>query len=69
VGLSKFINQECKCIIQSVWITAAWQHISPEVAVKSAAYPVEWMGLMMCCGVAEKRMGILRVSVRGNLKS
>ena len=34
MGLSKFINQECECIIQSVWIIAAWQHFSTEVAVK-----------------------------------
>jgi hypothetical protein len=27
------------------------------------------MGLTIFCGVAEKRMGILRVSVRRNLKS
>jgi hypothetical protein len=25
---------------------------------------MEWMGLMICCGVAEKRMGILRVSAK-----
>jgi hypothetical protein len=38
MGLSKFINQEYKykykCIIQSVWIVAAWQRISPEGIVK-----------------------------------
>jgi hypothetical protein len=32
MGLSKLINQEYKCIIQSVWIIAAWQRISPEVS-------------------------------------
>jgi len=37
MGLSKLINQECKCIIQSVWIIAGWQHISPEVTVKCFA--------------------------------
>jgi hypothetical protein len=46
----------------------AWQCILPEVTVKgfsSAAYPVPWMGLMMICsGVAVKRMGMLGVSVR-----
>jgi len=47
----------------------AWQSISPEVIVKgflrSAVYPMQWMGLVMiCCGVAVKRMGMLGVSVR-----
>jgi hypothetical protein len=46
----------------------SWQSISPEVIVKgflrSAAYPMQWMGLMMtCCGITVKR-GILGVSVR-----
>jgi hypothetical protein len=37
-------------------ILTAWQCVSPEVTVKgflkSAVYPVQWMGLMMiCCGL------------------
>ena len=44
----------------------ASQSISPEVIVKgflrSAAYPMQWMGLMMiCCGIAVK-MGNLGMS-------
>jgi hypothetical protein len=32
---------------------------------KSAVYPLQWMGLMMiCCGMAVKRMGMLGVGVR-----
>lgn len=32
---------------------------------KSAVYPVQWMILMMiCCGMAVKRIGMLRVNVR-----
>jgi hypothetical protein len=32
---------------------------------RSAVYPMEWMGLMtICCGMAVKKMGMLRVSVR-----
>jgi len=27
---------------------------------KSAVYPVEWMGLMICCGMAVKKMGMLK---------
>jgi hypothetical protein len=49
-----------------VW-TITWQHISPEVIVKGfrgAVYPMECMGLMICCGMAVKRIGMLRVSVR-----
>jgi len=50
----------------------AWQPISPEVTVKgsrSAAYPLQWMGLMMvCCRMAVKRVGKLGVSVR-NVKA
>ena len=33
--------------------------------LRSDVYPVQWMGLMvMCCGMAVKRMGMLGVSVR-----
>jgi hypothetical protein len=33
--------------------------------VRSAAYPLQWMGLIMiCCGMKVKMMGMLRVSVR-----
>jgi len=31
---------------------------------KSAVYPLQWMGLMICCGMEVKRMGMLGVSVR-----
>jgi hypothetical protein len=50
-----------------MWIIMAWQHISPAVIVRvlrSAVYPKQWMGLMICCGMAVKIMGILEVSVR-----
>jgi hypothetical protein len=52
-----------------LWIITAWQCISPEVALKGVKncciYPVQWMGLMMVCGgMAVKRMGMLGVSVR-----
>ena len=51
-----------------MWITMAWQHISPELTVKAlrnAMYPLQWMRLMMlCCGTTVKRMGMLGVSVR-----
>ena len=33
MGSSKFINQEYKCIILWVWLTTAWQQISPQVIV------------------------------------
>jgi hypothetical protein len=43
-----------------MWIITAWQCISPKVIVKR-----QWMGLMMiCCGMAVRRMGIFGVSVR-----
>ena len=33
--------------------------------LRSAVYPMQWMGLMViCCGMAVKRMGMLGVSVR-----
>jgi len=45
-----------------VWIIATWQRISPEMIVRG---PMQWMGLMiMCYGMAVKRMGMLGVSVR-----
>jgi hypothetical protein len=31
---------------------------------RSAVYPVQWMTLMICCGMAMKRMGMLAVNVR-----
>ena len=39
-----------------MWITTAWQHISPEVTVNGfKVHPMQWMGLMMtCCGMAVK---------------
>jgi hypothetical protein len=40
MGSSKFINQELKCIIQSMWIITAWQCVSPDVTVK---------GFKKCC--------------------
>jgi hypothetical protein len=46
----------------------AWQCISTEVIVKGfkmCVYTMQWMRLMMiCCGMAAKRMGMLGVSVR-----
>jgi len=45
-----------------MWIIIAGQHISPEMTVKvlrSAGYPVQWMRLMIYCGTAVKRMGML----------
>jgi hypothetical protein len=39
-----------------VWIILAWKSISPEVTLKgflrSAAHPMQWMGMMICCGIA-----------------
>jgi len=32
--------------------------------LRSAVYPMKWMRLTVCCGMAMKRMGILRVSAR-----
>jgi len=45
----------------------AWQHISPELTVKGfkrAVYAAQWMGLMICCRISVKRMGMLGVIVR-----
>jgi len=45
-----------------MWITMVWQHISPEVIVRdlgSAVYPVQWIGLMIFCGMTVMRMGML----------
>ena len=51
-----------------MWIITAWQHTSPEVNMKvsrGAAYPVQWIRLMLiCCGLALKRMGMLGAGVR-----
>jgi uncharacterized ferredoxin-like protein len=32
--------------------------------LRSAVCPMQWMGLMICCGMAVKRMGMLGISVR-----
>jgi hypothetical protein len=50
-------------------ILTSWQCVSPEVTVKgflkSAVYPMQWMGLMMKgCGMAVWRMGMLGESVK-----
>ena len=50
-----------------MWITTAWQCISPEVILKcsqDAVYRMEWTRLMICCGMTVKRMGMLKVSVK-----
>ena len=33
-------------------------------ALNSAVYPVQWMGLIICCGMSMKRMGMLALSVK-----
>jgi len=51
----------CQCIITT------WLCMSPEVIVKalnSSVYPVQWMGLIICCGMSVKRMRMLALSVR-----
>jgi len=45
-----------------MWIITAWQCISPEINVKG--FRKCWIGLMICCGLPVKRMGMLDVSVR-----
>jgi hypothetical protein len=50
-----------------MWITTAWQRISPDITVKGfkqCCVSSAMMGLMMCCGMTVKRMGMLGVSVR-----
>ena len=32
--------------------------------LRSAFYPMQWMRLTICCGMAVKRMGLLGASVR-----
>jgi hypothetical protein len=39
----------------------AWQHFSQGMTVKG---PREWMGLMICCGVNVKKMGLSAFSLR-----
>jgi hypothetical protein len=34
---------------------------------RSTVYQMQWMGLMVCCGMAVRRMGLFGVSVR-NMK-
>jgi hypothetical protein len=54
-------------VILCQWIVTTWLWMSPEVikkALNSAVYPVQWMGLMICCGMSVKRMGMLALSVR-----
>jgi hypothetical protein len=68
MGSSKFINQE----IQMYYLVNV-DHNSMKVhltrndllrVLRSAIYPMQWMGLMICCGMVVKRMEMLRVSVR-----
>ena len=46
-----------------------WKHISPEANgegfIRSSVHLMQWMGLMMvCCGMAVKRVEVLELSVR-----
>jgi hypothetical protein len=34
------------------------------MVLRGAVYPMHWMRLMICCGKAVKRLGMLGVSVR-----
>ena len=43
---------------------SASQHKSLWRVVRSAKYPIQWMRLMICWGMAVKRIGMLAVSVR-----
>jgi hypothetical protein len=54
---TKFINHETELLYSVKWIVT-WQ------SFKSAVYPLQRMGLMICCGMAVKRTGMLGVSVR-----
>jgi hypothetical protein len=66
MGSSKFINQEIQMyFIVSVDYNCTIFHItrSDSRVLRSAVYPVQWMGLI-CCGITVKRMGMLEVSVR-----
>ena len=39
--------------------------IDCEGFLRSAAYPLQWMGLMLlCCGMAVKKVGMLGICVR-----
>jgi hypothetical protein len=63
MGSSNFMNGEIKMYLSAVWIIMAWQCISPEVTVKGfknsyISGTVQWMRLMIYCGMAVKRMGI-----------
>jgi len=50
-----------------VWIITAWKYISPEVlrrVLRGAVHSMQWMRLMViCCGMAVKRMGMSEVGV------
>ena len=48
-------------------VITAWQYISSEVTVKGVKkcrISMQWKGVMMCCGMAVRRMFMLGVSVR-----
>jgi hypothetical protein len=68
MGSSKFINQEIR-IYQFVSVdhNSMVMHLTSTnwMVFRSAVYPMQWMTLMMiCCGMAMKRMGMLAVNVR-----
>jgi len=48
--------------INAEFTVMAWQCISPEVTwvLRSAVHPMQWI----CCGMAIKKMGMLRVSIK-----
>jgi len=68
MGSNKFINQEIHMYyLVSVDCNGTVVHLTSSDwrVLRSAVYPVQWMGLMMvCCGMAIKRMGLSGVSAR-----
>jgi len=68
MGSSKFINQAIQMYyLVSVDHNSMAAHLtrSDWRVFGSAVCPLQWMGLMViCCGMAVKRMGMLGVSVR-----
>jgi hypothetical protein len=54
-----------------MWIIVTWQCISPEVIVKgfkNCCIFTAMRVMVICCGMAVKRMGMLGISVR-NMKT
>jgi hypothetical protein len=61
VKLHGFINQKILVNVDHNSMASHLTRSDCEGFLRSAVYPIKWLRLMICCGMALKRMGMLGV--------